>query len=823
MRARCAPAALLLALLTGAATSQSDLQYFTACPAPLGVSGADVQCNPAPLQLRVGQTPTFATQRGDTYNASVHYALVVQPPPGHQVIATITAFATEQGYDLFSALDAANLTLLPSGNATGLSGANTLPLPYTIRGNFGSRLALALTSDSSIESTGVRLTLSVVAAPCTGDAPLALPGTQECYGASACPAGTYASLATGSCEYCPAGTASAAVGAASAAACRPCKELAQAVQAGSTTCPVLFTSCPAPGVCPGPPLVLIPSATSRPTLAVTQASASYSPAASYFLTVTPPPGHFVRVRLVAFDTAPTDFLVATAGTAGPFTLAGLAAAEPIFKDSGAPLEESAAGFTFDGYFNSTMTLQLLAEAHTSGGGSGVTLELSAMRPLCVPPSFLGAVRSEWWCARSCPEGTYVSGASTCGICPQGTYASAPTSDTPSSAATACKLCPNGTTSAPGAADYGTPASGACLAVLGAAGAGSLQPPALALPVPLPPLLFSTPVRSLYDVGYALTLLPPPGYYLSITTEFVRQSFAVLAGNVSAYSALPVSSSSQTQWTGPYGAPLTLLLSPSSIFEQGQGVQGRIELVKQSQLCRDIEPLSVIDTLTCVSACPVGAWQSSPSACTQCPANYYGTEQGNSSAVCRQCDPGTSSPPGANATSDCTPCPLQHFRASGGAACSACPAASIAASTGAETCVKCPPGEGNITVAGVPTCAPCTLGSYRNASMAVCTACPPGSIGDASAPTAACALCPSGTYSANALQCLPCAPGMHAPVPGSAQCVPCSAAACGAAYQVAMRTLAGGRSGFRNGRAARFNSPLDVEVDSGSGTVFVADT
>jgi hypothetical protein len=839
----CALAALLLALLTATVTAQSDLQYFTACPAPRGTSGDGVSCNPAPLQLRVGQTPTFATQRGDTYNASMHYALVVEPPPGRQVIATITAFATEQGYDFFHALSAANLSLLPSGNATGLSGVDTLPLPYTILGNFGSRLALALTTDSSTESTGVRLTLSVVA-PCTGDAPLALPGTQKCYGASACPAGTYASLATGSCELCPAGTASAAVGAASAAVCRPCKELAQAVQAGSTTCPVFFTSCPAPGVCLGSPLVLIPSDTSPPTLAVTQASASYSPAASYFLTVVPPPGYSVRVRLVAFDTAPTDFLVATTGTAGPFTLAGLTAAEPIFKDSGALLEESTAT-TFDGYFNSTVTLQLLAESPFSGGGSGVTLALSALPLPCAPPSFLVTVGSKTGCESSCPEGTYVSGAFTCGICPLGKYASAPTSNTPSSAEAACKPCPNGTTSAPGAADYGTPASGACLAVLGAASAG--LKPALALPVPLPPLRFTTQAGPMYNAGgsYALALLPPPGFYVRITlsvdlssAEFVipGDSFAVLAGNVagnvSAFSAslaalaLPaaVAISTPTQYSGPFETPVTLLLQSASTFAQGKGVQGSIELLPQS--CSGAMPLGVIGTSYCVAACPVGAWQSSPSACTQCPANFYGTEQGASSAVCSQCRPGTTSPPGAKAASDCTPCPLQHFRAPGQAACSACPAGSIAASTGAHTCVECPSGEGNVTdAAGVPTCAPCALGSYRNASMAVCTACPPGSIGDPSASPAACALCPSGTYSVNALQCLPCAPGTHAPVPGSAQCVPCSAAACGSAYQVAVRTLAGGRSGFRNGngRAARFNSPLDVEVDSGSGTVFVSDT
>lgn len=819
MRARCALAALLLALLAGAATAQSDLQYFTACPP--GVNSADVVCNPTLVQVEVGQELTFATQRGNTYNNSMRYALVALAPPGHKVIATITAFDTEQDYDLFAA----------TGLAQSLSGANLL-LPYTIKGDFDNPMALQLTADYDIVRKGVTLTLR--ASPCTRDAPLELLGT--CFGAAACPAGTFASLATGSCEYCPAGTASAAVGAASAAACTPCAVRAGYVPRGSTICPVLFTSCPTPGVCLGQVLTLAPSATSTPTLAVTQANASFSPTASYYLTVAPPPGFGVKVRIISSTIGSTDFLVATTGTAGPFTLEKLSTVGPIFMKSGATLEGDV---SFTGYLNSPLTLQLLPAASGSGSSSGVILALS-LEDCPSDRPFSATVGFNLECFFNCPEGTYVSGDQTCGLCPLGTYAFAPTSGAPTTAAAACKPCPSGTTSVPGALTDGLlaiPASGACLVVLGAA-SDLLQPPALALTVPLPPLRFTTQAGPVYDVGgsYALVLLPPPGYFLSITlsvdlssAEFMYpgDAFAVLAGNASAFPASPatlalpaIEAISPNQYNGPFSTPVTLMLLSVSAFAQRQGVQGSIELLPQS--CSGAAPLGVIGTSNCLAACPVGAWQSSPSACTQCPASFFGTAPGASSAaVCSQCPAGASSLPGASA---CTPCPLQHFRTPGMTACSACAAGSISASTGAHACAPCPPGTGNgTTSAGAPTCVPCALGSYRGASMAVCTACPPGSIGDASASPAACALCPSGRYSANALQCLPCAPGTHAPVAGSAQCVPCTAAACGAAYQATMRTLAGGRSGFRNGRAARFNSSLDVEVDSGSGTVFVADT
>ena len=238
-------------------------------------------------------------------------------------------------------------------------------------------------------------------------------------------------------------------------------------------------------------------------------------------------------------------------------------------------------------------------------------------------------------------------------------------------------------------------------------------------------------------------------------------------------------------------------------------------------------------------------------CIPCPASYFcasgapvlcpvGSFCPQSSTNPLPCPAGTySTAAGAASNATCVPCPASYYCASGapvlcpaGSSCPSysfnatpCPAGTFSGASGAIACAACPPGA--YCMAGSPAPTLCPAGYYSASlgltSSAACTALPctaPPGFGCAAGSTSAAnsTLCPMGSYcpGGSPAPALPCNPATACSVSGLAAQPPCY-------WNVS--TLAGsGAAGWADGQgtAAVFNGPVGGFVDPATLSVFIGD-
>ena len=127
-------------------------------------------------------------------------------------------------------------------------------------------------------------------------------------------------------------------------------------------------------------------------------------------------------------------------------------------------------------------------------------------------------------------------------------------------------------------------------------------------------------------------------------------------------------------------------------------------------------------------------------CDSCPVGRHGGGE-----ACEPCPFGTFADTAGQAR--CTPCPSGRYhmqrQSQTPGDCLACPPGKITEAEGASACVDCPLGR----YKSGPRCAPCPVGTLRDAGTAECRACPLGRYGSPrnASREEDCAECPAGRY------------------------------------------------------------------------------
>ena len=110
-------------------------------------------------------------------------------------------------------------------------------------------------------------------------------------------------------------------------------------------------------------------------------------------------------------------------------------------------------------------------------------------------------------------------------------------------------------------------------------------------------------------------------------------------------------------------------------------------------------------------CPAGKFKaaSGPAACSDCPSGTYSSSSGAVSAgTCVACPTHSASPPGSDASGDCT-CNAGYTGPNGGT-CTACEEGKYKDSSGTGACTACP--ANSESPAGASTCGAVTVVAYR---------------------------------------------------------------------------------------------------------------
>ena len=142
------------------------------------------------------------------------------------------------------------------------------------------------------------------------------------------------------------------------------------------------------------------------------------------------------------------------------------------------------------------------------------------------------------------------------------------------------------------------------------------------------------------------------------------------------------------------------------------------------------------------ACPPGRFTGANEsiACDLCPVGRYGGGQ-----ACEPCPFGTFADVAGKFR--CSPCPSGKYHmqrmSQSPADCLSCPPGKVTETEGASACVDCPLGR----FKSGPRCAPCPVGTFRDAGSSECQACPLGRYGSPmnASNEEDCAECPAGRY------------------------------------------------------------------------------
>ena len=169
-------------------------------------------------------------------------------------------------------------------------------------------------------------------------------------------------------------------------------------------------------------------------------------------------------------------------------------------------------------------------------------------------------------------------------------------------------------------------------------------------------------------------------------------------------------------------------------------------------------------------CYAGKYSTSgSSACTDCTAGKFSSDQGSS--VCSDCDAGKYSSGGS---SYCALCQAGKYSThSGSSACTDCTAGKFSSDQGSSVCSDCDAGKYSL-LGGADVCSECDAGKFQSLNgQTSCDVCTEGKYSEAGA--SICSVCSAGKYSSSdgATVCLECDAGKYASDEAATSCDACT--------------------------------------------------
>ena len=172
-----------------------------------------------------------------------------------------------------------------------------------------------------------------------------------------------------------------------------------------------------------------------------------------------------------------------------------------------------------------------------------------------------------------------------------------------------------------------------------------------------------------------------------------------------------------------------------------------------------------------ASCQAGKYStnSGSSACTDCTAGKFSSNQGSS--VCSDCDAGKYSSGGS---SYCALCQAGKYSThSGSSACTDCTAGKFSSDQGSSVCSDCDAGKYSL-LGGADVCSECDAGKFQSLNgQTSCDVCTEGKYSEAGA--SICSVCSAGKYSSSdgATVCLECDAGKYASDEAATSCDACT--------------------------------------------------